>query len=607
MRVACLLTTFINSLHVAGSLAASVGPQTSNRKGLHTWWHDKHQVNTRGPVAANEVRQSRKYLVSIRLAGERRFRDSFVYESIPRNGNGKMYDPADPSREYNLPDGDGITVETDAKINMAWTQFEYSQDVEVRIKSTDNSKLGPASNVVIRPSKIKYTITSPDANTVIIRVPYDASGRRFSVEFQNDIYTYRSNGQSYVNSGGLAVSEEPRNALLIFASPFIPKGLIPSKTSSDTQVLKPGKITASTIGSKPTLYFEAGIYWMEEDGHLGKSHIKLDPNTNYVYFEPGTYIKGAFEYTTSKNDFYTIGHGVVSGENYAYMANTAKGYVAEKDDRTSLRIFSHQSVLDSQTWHCVGPTLNAPPFNTVDLFPKDHTDHEEDNKVRQEISDYKQVGAFYFQTDGPQIYAGTVKDCFWHVNDDAIKLYHSNSNIKDVTIWKCHNDPVIQMGWKPRGVSGVTIKGLSVIHTRYFKSETGVPSAIIGASPNYQSQKFVDTSRTISGEISDITCEGRCPALFRIAPLQNYNLSVKNIKYDALLKDEKVQLGQSLIGMKISDQEDAYISGQDKLKMGLRIENWSIGGKKVDMTNWKVDELGQFNIHPDFWGDWTIA
>ncbi|KAH7243758.1 hypothetical protein MRS44_017116 [Fusarium solani] len=607
MRIVGFLVAFANSLHVAGSLAASISPHTSKGGGLHTWWHDKHQVNDRGPVAANEVRQSRKYSVSVRLTGQGKFQDSFVYESIPRNGNGKMYDPANAGQEYNLQDGDGITIESEAKINMAWTQFEYSQDVEVRIKSTDNSELGPASNVVIRPSNIKYTITSPAANTVVIRVPYDASGRRFSVEFQNDLYAYRSNGQSYVESEGLLVSEEPRNALLIFASPFIPKKLIPSKTSSDTQVLKPGKITESTIRSKPTLYFEAGIYWMEKDGHLGKSHIKLDSNTHYVYFEPGTYIKGAFEYTTSKNGFYTIGHGVVSGENYAYMANTAKSYVAEKDDRTSLRIFSHQSVLDSQTWHCVGPTVNAPPFNTVDLFPKYHTDHEEDNKVKQEISDYKQVGAFYFQTDGPQIYAGTVKDCFWHVNDDAIKLYHSNAKVQDVTVWKCHNDPVIQMGWKPRGVSGVTIQGLRVIHTRWFKSETGVPSAIIGASPNYQTEKFVDASRTVRGEISDITCEGRCPALFRIAPLQNYDLSVDDIKFDALLKDDNVQLGQSLIGMKIGENEDAYIPGQDKLKLGLHIKNWSIGGKKVDTTNWRVDELGQLNIHPDFWGDWTIA
>ncbi|KAH7247350.1 glycoside hydrolase [Fusarium redolens] len=250
------------------------------------------KVNDYGPVPANEVRQSRKYSVSVRLAGKGQFQDSFVYESIPRNGNGKMYDPANPSREYALQDGDGITVGPDAKINMAWTQFEYSQDVEVRVKSTDNSKLGPASNVVIRPSQIKYTINPPDANTVAIRVPYEASGRRFSVEFQNDLYIYRTNGQST------------------------------------------GSIKDFFGHSSP----EA-----REDGHFGRSHIMLDPDTNYVYFEPGTYIKGAFEYTTSKDDFYTIGYGVVSGENYAYMANTAKDYVAEKDNRTSLRIFTKRN------------------------------------------------------------------------------------------------------------------------------------------------------------------------------------------------------------------------------------------------------------------------
>lgn len=126
---------------------------------------------------------------------------------------------------------------------------------------------------------------------------------------------------------------------------------------------------------------------------------------------------------------FTVGHGVVSGEKYAYMANAAKSYVTEKDDRTSLRIFSHGSVNDGQKRTAVGPIVNAPPFNTVDLFPRNHTAHEEDNKGLSEISDYKQVGAFYFQTDGPQICAGTTKDLFWHVNDDAIKLYHSNPRV----------------------------------------------------------------------------------------------------------------------------------------------------------------------------------
>jgi hypothetical protein len=600
------------SLQALGSFASTTCPGDGpvdgpgDTQSLRTWWHSKYSVRNNGAVAADEVRQSRKYNVSVAVTGSQSWKDSFVYETIPRNGNGKMYDPANPGQEYNLADGDGITVEVDAGINMAWSQFQYTKDVEVRITSKDGSQLGPVSNVVIRPTDVRYEITAPDAKTVVIKVPYDAAGRRFSVEFQNDLFAYRSDGRSYVKDGGLLVSQEPRNALVIFASPPIPTDLVPSKTSSDTQVLKPGKITDSTIQAKPTLYFEAGIYWVEKDGRLGKSHIKLNSNTHYVYMEPGTYIKGAFEYTTSK-DFYTIGHGVVSGENYAYMANTARNYVAEKDDRKSLRMFSHQSVNDNQKWTSVGLTLNAPPFNTVDLFPKNHTPHEEDNKVQSYISDYKQVGAFYFQTDGPQIYAGTVKDSFWHVNDDAIKLYHSNANVQNIAIWKCHNDPVVQMGWKPRGVSNVILKGIKIIHTRWFKSETVVPSAIIGASPYYADPKIVDASRTISARISDINCEGNCPALLRIAPLQNYDLVIQNVKYDNILKDNNVELGQSLVGMKISGNEDSFTPGQDQLKFGMRLENWWINGNKVDNSNWEANQLGQLNIHPDFWNDWSIA
>ncbi|KAH7176040.1 glycosyl hydrolase family 49-domain-containing protein [Dactylonectria macrodidyma] len=172
-------------------------------------------------------RQWRKYSVSVSLAGKKNFQRSFVYDSIPKNGNGKMGDPASLGQEYSLGNGDGITVE-DAKINMAWTQFEHSKDVEARVKSTESSKLGPVSNVITRPFDIQYK-----------------------------------------------------------------------------------------------------------------------------------------------------------------------------------------------------------------------TDHEEDNMVKQEVSDYKQAGAFYFQTDGPQIYAETVKNCFGHVNDNAIKLYHSKANIRNVSIWKCHIDPII--------------------------------------------------------------------------------------------------------------------------------------------------------------------
>ncbi|KAF5714546.1 dextranase [Fusarium mundagurra] len=200
---------------------------------ITTWWHENSVVNTNTSVAADQVRRSQRYNVSIFLAGEDDFHDSFVYESIPRNGNGKMFDPAQPGKEYDLADGDGITIEADEGINMAWTQFIYRKDVDVRIITTDGSSIGPASNVVIRPVDLGFTVKSPNDNTVLIRVPLQSSGARFSVEFKNDLFTYRSNGADYVNDGGVIVSGEPRNGLIIFASPPLPKNLIPSKIASN--------------------------------------------------------------------------------------------------------------------------------------------------------------------------------------------------------------------------------------------------------------------------------------------------------------------------------------------------------------------------------------
>lgn len=99
-------------------------------------------------------------------------------------------------------------------------------------------------------------------------------------------------------------------------------------------------------------------------------------------------------------------------------------------------MFCRQAVSDNQTWTCVGVTLNAPPFNSVDLFPREATNHEEDNRVRIRVEDYKQVGAFYFQTDGLPAYGGSITSVFLHTNDDALKLYYSDAHVTDVVVWK---------------------------------------------------------------------------------------------------------------------------------------------------------------------------
>nr|AAC69692.1 dextranase isoform [Talaromyces minioluteus] len=582
-------------LHPRRDSRSSTGTTNATHCGTDfcTWWHDSGEINKQTPVQPGNVRQSHKYSVQVSLAGANNFYDSFVYESIPRNGNGRIHAPTDPPNSNTLDSSidDGISIEPSIGLNMAWSQFEYDQDVDIKILDTEGSSLGSPSDVVIRPVSISYHISQSSDGGIVIRVPADANGRKFSVEFKNDLYTFRSDGNEYVTSGGSVVGVEPTNALVIFASPFLPSGMIPHMTPDNTQTMTPGPINNGDWGSKSTLYFPPGVYWMNQDqsgnsGKLGSNHMRLDSNTYWVYFARCAYVKGAVEYFT-KHNFYATGHGVLSGENYVYQANAGDNYVAVKSDSAGLRMWWHNNLGGGQIWYCVG-YINAPPFNTMDF--------NGNSGISSQISDYKQVGAFFFQTDGPEIYPNSVvHDVFWHVNDDAIKTYYSGASISRVTIRKCHNDPIIQMGWTSRSISGVTIDKLNVIHTRYIKSETVVPSAIIGASPFYASGMSPDPSQSISMTISNVVCEG-LPSLFRITPLQNYkNFVVKNVAFPDGLQTNSIGTGESLI---------PAASG---LTMGLGISGWTVGGQKVTMQNFQSSSLGQFDIDGSYWGEWQIS
>ena len=281
---------------------------------------------------------------------------------------------------------------------------------------------------------------------------------------------------------------------------------------------------------------------------------------------------------------------MLSGEHYVYQANTALNFTSVKDDRLSLRMWRHGSIAPSQTWHLRGPTLAAPPFNSMDF-------DGEVSKCSVSISDYKQVGAFFFQTDGPEMYPGSrVRDVFYHCNDDALKLYYCNVTIRNATVWKVRNDPVIQMGWAARDLHGIRVAGLRVIHTRYCTSpDDNVPPAIIGASPFYSKGQTRRPDWTISAWLSDIVCEGACPALMHITPLQNYNLTIDSVAFPGGLQRNPLGLGRG------------EVRPAPGIRMGLRIKNWTVEGQAVGMRNFQSDKLGQFDIAAQYWGQWEIV
>lgn len=152
------------------------------------------------------------------------------------------------------------------------------------------------------------------------------------------------------------------------------------------------------------------------------------------------------------------------------------------------------------------------------------------------------------------------------------------------------------MGWTTRNISGTTVDTLNVIHTRYRDANMVVPTAIIGGSPFYQSGMNPDPNQAISIKVSNLVCEGPCPSLVRITPLQSYrNFELENVAFPDGLQKNSLGIGQSII---------PAVSG---VVVDLKIANWTVGGHQVAMDNFQSDSLGQLNIDVGYWGEWSIT
>ena len=595
----------------------SADNHTADITGLKTWWHQSGEINTQTPVQNTNVRQSHAYAVQVGLVSTpNAYYDSFVYESIPRNGNGPICSPG--STDLCDQDDDGITIESDIGVTMAWTQFLYGEDVVVQVQRQNGSALA-ASDIVIRPTTLNYTVTT-SGNAALVTVPYSANGTRFSIEFQDDLFEYHNgdegedsnyvqnvnpNGQSYVSSYDSSmpiVGEEPLNALLIFASPMPSADMMPNDAANTLQV-EPGLVSGLDSTDKSIIHFGPGVYYM-----TGTDRAVLSSSVTWVYIEAGAYIKGAIEYSNSDSDLLATGHGVLSGEQYVYQANTEAGFADTKSDDNSLKMWRASNVAAGKSWTLYGLTTANPPFNSHDFYG--NTDN-----FSVYASDYKQVGAFFYQTDGLEMYPGSqVHDIFYHSGDDTIKTYYSDVTVERVTVWKTSNAPVIQFGWQPRNITNVMVDSVDVIHSRYSSNNIWAPRSLIGSSAAY-----TDTSATNTADsgtmianyaVSNLRSEGISPSIMGLNPLSNIaNFTVDNIWVEEY-SPPTTGIGMSFVNeFTDGNLNNAPISIGDELQEhGITITDYYVGNEKITfgLDNWAASSMGKLNVSATYWGKWTV-
>ncbi|KAI0433188.1 glycosyl hydrolase family 49-domain-containing protein [Xylaria sp. FL1042] len=131
---------------------------------------------------------------------------------------------------------DGVTVEAAVWITMAWTQILYTTDAWVKISRRGSTANITAADITIRSSNLGVVVDDSE-NNIYDLVPYHDAGVRFSVEFKDNMYSYRdscatttcdfvqdwvADGTDYVSvltDDNAVMGSEPHDALLIFASP----------------------------------------------------------------------------------------------------------------------------------------------------------------------------------------------------------------------------------------------------------------------------------------------------------------------------------------------------------------------------------------------------
>lgn len=260
------------------------------------------------------------------------------------------------------------------------------------------------------------------------------------------------------------------------------------------------------------------------------------------------------------------------------------------------------------TWTVHGVTTNAPPFNSMDFYGAADT-------FSVQASDYKQVGAFFGQTDGMEAYPGShYRDIFYHVGDDGIKTYYSNVRSERLTVWKTNNAPIVQFGWHPRTVSNVTVDSVDVIHTRYTSQSAEYPRALVGSAASYENVESTltadNTQNLTDYTISNWRCEGICPGLLGINPLQNIDtMKLSNISIE-ILASQPPTLGTSTFTVFTDadrDNEPIILGGNSPDNIGLTIQDFYVGGEKITLAagNWASDSTGRLNIDGSYEGRWT--
>lgn len=226
--------------------------------------------------------------------------------------------------------------------------------------------------------------------------------------------------------------------LLIFANPI--EVNVPDKDDPDV------------------IYFEKGYH------DIGENNVITKGKT--VYIEGGAYLMGQFQAEDVSN-IKIKGRGIISGEQY-----TAR----TKNHMITMRNANHIEM--------EGITMIHAPRYFVSLNGREHHLHN-----------LKMMG-WWFSTDGISAGDNTlIENCFFKVNDDAVKLYRNNTTVRNCVIWQLENGAPFMISWNgSKDFGNINVTDIDVIRVEHHwdNENLAVISAVHGGQANISNFLFED-------------------------------------------------------------------------------------------------------------------
>ncbi len=352
----------------------------------------------------------------------------------------------------------------------------------------------------------------------------------------------------------LAVQGKEEHPLFLFADRL--EENIPSAADPNNIIIAAGATREEAIAklssnpSKPLVYFEPGIH------RLG---LQFPVKADTTYYVPGGAVVEATFFGDQISNTIFRGRGILTGRGF--------GSLGGSKNQTNTTLFFGRD--NSCRQRIEGITIIDPPYFCIIAGSESI------------IRNVKMFG-WWYSTDG--ITAGdnsVIEDCFFKVNDDAVKLYSQRMQVRDCVIWQEINGAPFQFGGSDQKSSGGRINNIDlicsqVVHSPTWKSNRAFINLRNGGKDS-EIQDFVFENICADNDIASIVGAGTV-GTFKNITIKNMTIRGRQ-RFDSYLK------GGHICGIRF---ENLTIDGkcvQDSKQIGLQTENaapveWRCGDQK---------------------------